>query len=897
MKTLATTLLFYLAFSLNAQERLSDFKSNNAIGKHYLIKVEAKSYEIVLGNDGVVMTYSLNEGIRTLNHSRSFDLTTDSGIFNNHTVLLRSHDHLILYNFLKDTHIEVDLDPCDDIGAFSQSKKITDETFVISYVNKCLPSLRQYRIIDQFGNLTPIEPPYRIQRATPNFLVLLDGDDYVLWSLSDYQEKLRINRLTTFYGIFGNSLYYVQEEKLKVADLSSNILSINTIGDYESKRLSKFVLLNDIPSQLAITDSIISITQWAPPSNSVTIKTLNYKETGIGLSEANFIGDYLVVELENEIHCTHLSFDESKNFIFPNFMDRDISKQAFGNSLIAAGPEGAKYIDMDGKTIKSLDSFHYQRNPVIYKLISEKGIYIKRANEELKYLDFDRQLISNIDFDYAVNSGIEDGNIFEINETIYLKHQNDLFELTNDSIIQLTDNNLFGQPFIGTEHGNQVLIYFESDHSNLKVIKTDGITISNIGTIPLIIQPFHQLDYYNGLLAYKNRTDWFLFNSETGKFYFVGSDSGVTYQSSYTFYEDQFFYSNRDSTVCFGKDGLIKSFPYTNANFHVINGECLIYYKGIGVYDASSKTFNINSFGKEQDGYSIFSQLSKKDTSILFEYSENGAVQFYAYKNQNITYITDIDISNFNSYSMHLYPYWVFNGYNLTFDSTIIEIVKTGQDPKNLRFKYPRIRIRDIELISDGVRLYCFQLSGSIFFVKDIHFKTATETNYFVRPEESDLTHNPVLFTFKNEDYITSGKSLYRATAQGIDKVKGVNLSNDDSPLLFTDDYIYYIGVDPFKGNQLFRYNPESPNSLKEPILNPKTAILYPNPASDQLILNNISNFSQIRIYNSTGSNITNLHISQTNINLSTQDWGAGVYYIQLLQKTGASETHKVIKI
>lgn len=896
MKTLFSIVITVLFFSLSAQERLSNFESDNTSLNHILVSIEGKSYEVVIGASGAISTYRLERNTRRLNHSRSFDLTNNQVLQNSNTLLLRVKEHLVLYDFIKDTFIEVDFEACNDIQFFFQGGVVNENQFIVAFVNKCLGNIYEYITLDLDGNQEYIDVPFTIQRTLYNHVILVDGFDYVVWSTKEQVEKLRLKRDETDLWEYESMLYFIEQGKLKVVDLSQNNFDPKTIGAFEQKAKSKFQLVDDIPTQLIIDEGIITVTQWIGPTYNVSSSTFNYGETGIALSEANFVGEYLIVELESEVYCTHLKGDNSRDFIFPNFMDNNMHKQYSGNSMFALTPSGAKFIDIDAKEVKSINETQYLNTFTNQILQDKKGLYAFKHNDALNFLDFSNEEVISLSSRYNITGGMQQRNLFEVNNTLFLRNSNHLYQVIGDSLIQITKGELKTEPFIGYEGPNEYLVYFDEDNNGVTTKKTDGTNISTIGTLSSFFEPTNSYLYRDGLLAFSEADSWFMQNTEDGLIYYLG-DGGFNTASfnRITIFDEELFYSNEDSTYRIAKDGFKESYEYSNASFYTIDDQLLIYHKGIGIWDAQTKTFDIKTFGLLPQNFEEISQISHKDSSILFEYA--GRDQIYAYKNGTISLLKKDDNNEGWFFLANSTQYAVFGAYINTVDSISIDIVKKGPSFGNKIFTFPRLRVIDIEEIEDGIRLYCFQFNGQVCIIKDINFQTGVETNYFVQAGESEFQHIPNYFTFKDKDYIATGESIYEKTSSGLKKAETVKLAWGRLPLLFLDDYIYYIGVDRYKGDQLYRYNPESPNSVKPTPQIDKIANLFPNPTSGQLAIANLISFENVRIVNAEGRVFYSDIFRQSSISIDMVDWPTGMYFVQLTNKSGMVESHKIIKI
>jgi len=87
-------------------------------------------------------------------------------------------------------------------------------------------------------------------------------------------------------------------------------------------------------------------------------------------------------------------------------------------------------------------------------------------------------------------------------------------------------------------------------------------------------------------------------------------------------------------------------------------------------------------------------------------------------------------------------------------------------------------------------------------------------------------------------------------------------------------------------GNQDKIEMPDVPGKVK----------LFPNPVSDELVVQNISGFSELHIYNTVGQEIHSEKISGSTCIINTSDFDKGIYMLGLIGKTENNTVRKFIK-
>jgi hypothetical protein len=76
------------------------------------------------------------------------------------------------------------------------------------------------------------------------------------------------------------------------------------------------------------------------------------------------------------------------------------------------------------------------------------------------------------------------------------------------------------------------------------------------------------------------------------------------------------------------------------------------------------------------------------------------------------------------------------------------------------------------------------------------------------------------------------------------------------------------------------------------------TATVYPNPSSNQVLVNSEKTVYRARLYNAFGNTVLEENIeAKKSFNLDTSSIVSGSYYLELTDKTGNTTTHKVMKL
>ncbi|MEN8157108.1 MAG: carbohydrate binding domain-containing protein [Bacteroidota bacterium] len=72
---------------------------------------------------------------------------------------------------------------------------------------------------------------------------------------------------------------------------------------------------------------------------------------------------------------------------------------------------------------------------------------------------------------------------------------------------------------------------------------------------------------------------------------------------------------------------------------------------------------------------------------------------------------------------------------------------------------------------------------------------------------------------------------------------------------------------------------------------------LYPNPVTDRLYINAGAEMASLKVYNALGTQITNLSdLNARSLQISTGDWGAGLYFIEITDAESRQSVVKVVK-
>lgn len=71
---------------------------------------------------------------------------------------------------------------------------------------------------------------------------------------------------------------------------------------------------------------------------------------------------------------------------------------------------------------------------------------------------------------------------------------------------------------------------------------------------------------------------------------------------------------------------------------------------------------------------------------------------------------------------------------------------------------------------------------------------------------------------------------------------------------------------------------------------------LYPNPVSSTLNINNIKDFSSIKVSNLLGQNVANVNVENANVQVNFEGLNKGIYFVSLYDKNELVKTFKVVK-
>ena len=153
------------------------------------------------------------------------------------------------------------------------------------------------------------------------------------------------------------------------------------------------------------------------------------------------------------------------------------------------------------------------------------------------------------------------------------------------------------------------------------------------------------------------------------------------------------------------------------------------------------------------------------------------------------------------------------------------------------------------------------------------------------------------------EAYVTNKKYTLRVEMKG-SNIK-VYVDNMETPEIdYTDTHPFICGKVGlrvcnahvrFDNFSVTTTNTGNPDKIETPDV-PETVKIFPNPASDKLVVQNISGFSELNIYNISGQEIHNEKISGAVCVINTVAFNQGLYILQLKGKLRNNVVRRFVK-
>jgi len=859
MKIICVQILFFtIAFSLNAQERLTDFEGIGSALRNFIKTVDGKNYLIQIHADDKIETYE----ILSAKKKNLIQTTFIDNIYNENFNFYKGHiiydqnKFIYAYNYITNSIVEVM--PIADEYDIVYFNNLENKKLLIYFIQT---SVKTENYLFDFG-----DSPKKIDRYW------YYSSDYFITNFQDSitQENhlIKYNVETEMHDTFPVSCIEYQswqryKDEFYFIDCNNEILKIDlTTNQGPSKFGLKFG--DSGTKDFLISDSLVISRSYyndgiPPPIIHDRINIYNKDDLTLIRSYKDIIGgskienisvidsfviiqatyDLIILDVNKNRHTVHESQNIWNKFL-PQFTNNNILNYDVNYDTDEAYFEE---IELSTRNIKRVeDKLHKYYRPRFSENVQFRDTILFTTSEtyylnrELLIFNRNENSIKNhIDFDKSQTGFFNRSIIYKIGKSVVVIQPTDsMYVYKNNSFDLLT-----------TEPINYRVVHKIIDDKLLfktlesKIFSFDGEELS----LKFDANEYEELktknirDYsVHGDYTYilENTEKLLILNNKT-KDYEIIEKVKTLYTTKYFTY----YYNNQGLWATNGQTTYLINPPQSlNENFYQSHEKFLL--TTMGIWNVDSTGIFTKIYKCEECKYRFIANLEGSDALLFFDST------YYHYDSSLEVIKTDIAPLFFDGPSMELtknndaylvesyttipriYRIYDFNtkSFKKVFDSGDYQFID--------RNSFITINNNDFYIgrNHDGEQSYTYILTENN--------NEETETiETIICPDYPKVHYNKikevVLAAIGNKVIVIDSTNKIKFLQSVVGKAFSGSEGSRGDNVITIDNSFYFFGLDPTKGTQLYRYTIDQTNSTENISNNRKSLDIFPNPANTSI--------------------------------------------------------------
>lgn len=886
MKKLFTFLALLVFNSLVGQEIVSSIYSNKSASKYDITAFGDSTYYIRLDNNGGLYSYVFSsDSIYTL--SKEYDLdfffTSPLSFVSGHNGYYFEENKLWYVNFKSGKQRLIDINDCYSKVSQVYDMIMDDGSIMISFENRC----------NQSFDLLLIEP----EKEDYTYL----GED--LRPTLCYQNKILIKgtinnkaEVTTLYD--RDILDFLVPDFNALYDVDPVVIGDELFFVGADYQLFRHSLIDQTTSSMGLTladdDIYLSTKDYI-----LYIENLDgegFLESIVYNTLINQYDSYIIESPDNDLkvgafgtmdgyHYYLKGLDEivirdTFSQVITSFKCPSSNPQIFEretNDLVVMGRDTVYMYDSKLTEFYSYLSLDYMPNDVFKIRLSSKYLTymvlplsntppkIITANIETGAVYADYSLLSAEAGIFGPITLIKENDVFSLMNQDKLYVLKDSFEFVTRNAGQFDDENITA--------GNNTIYLLRKNELNSELLEYKDGKLDVILFLPLLID-ITEMKLVGEYIFFR-ASDGLSFRYDLVKRSFDFLDN-LSINPDNIVYFEPYYFMNTNGILLYSStlDSIGENIAGYNSKLAIIDESLYAFNSNVYQFDIAEKRFEPISLS-----YALKpSMLRMEKSGDYFVFSDNIYTEF-----QYFNYRATLPI--YKGFKARVDERQVLLKDNFVvlrndFEQVKVHHIYNLKTDDRLDFNFGLYGVMtDIAVLEDTLYTLVHNPQTRVYQVYKITNDLSFTELIWEKEAKANFTRKNNIITIGDHLYCAIGDQFY-AIKKGFRLVEilDVNLSDDGSPVWVDGGYIYYVGLDPILGRQMFKYRVDelTTSTISSTI---DEILIYPNPTSNLLNIDGLSQSTSYEIYDSYGQSMMAGEVSKS---IDVQSLPTGIYFLEL---------------